>query len=344
MAMTADALSSRSQGWLRDTQFDLFLILGLTAFALLAGAAMTAEPALAGFVFFIDSWFLGFPHVAATISRLAPDKESLKRNRFLVFVLPVLVLAAISGITTVFGWALIATVYFYWQWYHTLRQSWGVAQLYRRQSSLPVRESAGAGEALFALVALWGLLHRMSMEPQYFLSPELPLLLVPVPVWFADGVGVVAVAGLLWWAYGRVREAMTGTLPLAHTLFCASHYIVFITGYIVLDDITGGWLVTNIWHTSQYLLLVWLFNEKAAAKGAAQGWFMRVTATNRPIAYFGLCMIIAVPVYFLIYQNFFLGAAGIMLALIANQTLNFHHFIVDAIIWRRRTAPAPAHV
>jgi hypothetical protein len=342
MAMTADALSSRSEGWLRDRHFDLFLIIGLLAMALLAGAAMVMWPAAVGFVFLADSWLLGYPHVAATISRLAPDRESLKRNRFLVLVLPLLVLAFIAGTTAFIGWALIATIYFYWQWYHTLRQSWGVAQLYRRQSPVLVRESAVAGEALFALVALWGLLHRMSMEPQYFLSPTLPLLIPQVPAWLADSVGAVAVAGLLWWAYGRLSEAMNGTLPLAHTLFCASHYIVFITGYVILDDIMVGWLVTNVWHTSQYLLLVWLFNEKAAAKGAVKGWFMRATATNRPLAYIGLCMAIAVPVYFLIYQNFYLGTAGLMLALIANQTLNFHHFIVDAVIWRRRPVPTPA--
>lgn len=342
MAMIADSIRAPSAGWLRNRDFDLLLIVGLVAAAMLAGVVITLQPAAVGLVLLADSWLLGYPHVVATFSRLVPDKESLARYRFLVFGLPVAVVATTAALTAIFGFVLIATIYFYWQWYHTMRQSWGVAQLYRRQSPVPVREPVGSAEALFSLVAAWGLLHRMSAAPEYFLNATLPLWLPPVPVWFADGVGVMAIAGLLWWSAARIREAISGQLPVVHTLFSASHYLIFIVGYVVMDDIVGGWVVTNIWHTGQYLMLVWLFNEKACAKAVSKGWFFRLTRDNRPARYFAFCMILALPVYFLLTQNFFWGPAGLVVALVLNQTLNFHHFIVDAVIWRRRSMPAGA--
>ena len=108
-------------------------------------------------------------------------------------------LAVTTGIALSVGIVLVATIYFYWQWYHTLRQSWGVAQLYRRRSPVPVGDPPMLAEGLFTLVALWGLLHRLTTAPEYFLFPSLPIAVPHVPVWFADGVGVLAVVGLAYW-------------------------------------------------------------------------------------------------------------------------------------------------
>ena len=299
-------------------------------------------PASLALILLADSWLLGYPHVAATFMRMAPDKVGLRTHRFLMFGLPVMVIATTAALAIGFGIALIATIYFYWQWYHTLRQSWGVAQLYRRRSSVPVREHPLFAEGLFALVALWGLLHRLTTAPDHFIYPSLPLSLPHVPAALADGVGVLAIAGLAWWAVARLREAFAGELPLAHTLFSASHYLIFIVGYIAMDDIAGGWVVTNVWHTAQYLMLVWLFNENARVKAGAQGWFFEATRGNRAWRYFLVCLVAAAPVYYAINSTFLWGATGIMVALVLNQTLNFHHFIVDAVIWRARKKPAGA--
>ena len=107
------------------------------------------------------------------------------------------------------------------------------------------------------------------------------------------------------------------------------------------QNITGGWLVTNIWHTAQYLMLVWVFNENQNGKPANPGdWFRRFTDGNRAWAYMAVCIILAWPVYALINASLSWGATGLMVALIASQTLNFHHFIVDSVIWRARRKPA----
>lgn len=93
-------------------------------------------------------------------------------------------------------------------------------------------------EALFALVPLWGLLHRLSTAPTHFLFPNLPIIVPHAPGALANGV--VACAGLAYWAFCRAREAWDGEFALTHTLFSASHCLIFIVGYILMDDISGG--------------------------------------------------------------------------------------------------------
>ena len=336
-----DSARLPAAGWLRSRDFDLVLICGITALALAAGGLIALMPAALALILLADAWLLGYPHVAATFLRLAPDRRGLENHRFLIFGLPLIVLAATSALAIGFGFVLIATIYFYWQWYHTLRQSWGVAQLYRRRSAVPVRENPLFAEGLFALVALWGLLHRLTTAPDYFIYPSLPIIVPHVPVWLADGVGVLAVSGLAWWGISRVREYLKGELPVAHTLFSASHYLIFIAGYVIMDNVAGGWVVTNIWHTAQYLMLVWMFNENVAQKAApdSKGWFLELTK-NRWLLYFSLCLVAVFPIYFAINSAMLFGATALFVALVANQTINFHHFIVDAVVWRQKRKPA----
>lgn len=341
MAVAADSLSV-APGFLRSPGFDALLLGGLTAAALAAGGLGAADPAWLAVVLLADNWLLGFPHVAATFTRLVPDRASVRQHRFLVFGLPVLVVGCTAALALGLGLWAVGTVYFYWQWYHTVRQSWGVAQLYRRKSPVPVGEDPRLAEALFYLVPIWGLLHRLTTAHDHFLLPSLPIAVPVVPAALADGVGLLAGLGLAWWLVQRIREAAAGRLPLLHTLYAASHYLVFYVGYVALDDLAGGWVVTNIWHTAQYLMLVWLFNENQLARGQerAPGTFWSLSHGNRAGAYYAMCFLGALPVYAAITWIFHAGASGLLVAIVLNQTLNFHHFIVDSVIWRLRKRPA----
>jgi hypothetical protein len=338
MMNAAVAGQANVSGWLRNPDFDILLICGLTGLALFAGLVIALVPGALPVVLLTDNWLLGYPHVVATFTRVAPDRAGVRAHRFIVFVLPVLVVAATAALAIGIGITLVATIYFYWQWYHTMRQSWGVAQLYRRKANGRVLENPRFAEALFVLVPLWGLLHRLTKAPDHFLYPSLPIWVPAVPPMLANAVGAVACAGLALWLVARTREWLRGELPLLHTVFSATHYMIFIVGYIVMDDVAGGWVVTNIWHTGQYLMLVWLFNENGGTT-AMRGWFRAVTQGNRAVFYFALCLVVAFAVYSAISGSFAWGPSGIVFAVIASQTLNFHHFITDALIWRSRRAP-----
>src|SRR3977135_213163 len=117
MALVADSVRAPRPGWLRTRDFHFVLIFGLAALALAAGGAIAMAPAALGLILLADSWLLGYPHVAATFVRLVPDRASLHAHRFLVFGLPIAVIAVTASLVICFDPALAATFSFSCQWY-----------------------------------------------------------------------------------------------------------------------------------------------------------------------------------------------------------------------------------
>ena len=345
MSVAADlAISRPPAGRLGSADFDSLLLPGLTSLSLLVGLLVAIRPDAIGIILLADNWLLGFPHVTATFTRLVPDREAVRRHWFLVFVLPFIVVAVTAALAFGLGLWAVATIYFYWQWFHTARQSWGIAKLYERKANGLVREDPRFLELMFYLVPVWGLLHRLTTAHDHFLLPNMQIAVPLIPVALANGVGVLACAAMAVWGWGRFRDWLDGRLAVRHTQFTIAHFAIFIVGYVVMDDMTGGWIVTNIWHTGQYLMLVWLFNQRSLESGGTGpgAVFRRLTRGNRPWLYALWCFLIALPVYLSFSWFSVFGVYALAFAVIANQTINFHHFIVDGVIWRSRRI-APAH-
>src|SRR5438128_1802740 len=96
------------------------------------GAAVAVEPALFLPLLIFHSWCFSFDHVVATFTKLAGAPADRRRNRFLIWGLPPLTLAATFAAGQSAGIGVLNTGYFWFQWFHTIRQSWGIAQHYRR--------------------------------------------------------------------------------------------------------------------------------------------------------------------------------------------------------------------
>jgi hypothetical protein len=168
---------------------------------------------------------------------------------------------------------------------------------------------------------------------------------VPVPAWAASVVGCIALGLLAYWVLDRARAWREGRLAVAHTVYLASHFTIFLVGYIVIPNIDHGWLAINIWHNSQYLLFVWLFNRNRFKGGVdPQARFLSwIVQPGRAWAYFGWCMLVTVLLYTAFNLTISVTAAAtataLPLVLIIYQTVNFHHYIVDSMIWKLRKAP-----
>jgi hypothetical protein len=328
-------------GWLRNRSFDLWFTLGIAGIALLSGVVVVAQPALFGLVLFLDVWLLGYHHVVATYTRLCFDRDSFITHRFLIIWLPPMVLAATVGLAAGIGPWTLPTIYLYWQWFHYTRQSWGISQGYRRKSGGLVTESERLSKLAFYLLPLWGILHRSHQAPAEFLGLELKTL--PVPGMLVDVVGAAALVALAWWIAGRLAAWWRGQLPWPHTLFVSSHFAIFYVGYILIDRIDHGWLVLNIWHNAQYVAFVWLFNTNRFKNGIdpKARFLSTISQPDRKTIYFMTCFAISTLLYLAIWLGIdtFRGHFEAMLlpvALIVYQTINFHHYIVDALIWKLR--------
>jgi hypothetical protein len=339
--MTTDAATATAgPGWLRNHSFDLAFVRGVLLLALLSGFIVVARPELFIYVLVADLWLLGYHHVISTYTRLAFDKQSLKEHRFHVFVLPFIVFAVTFGVAWAVGIWIVATVYLYWQWFHYTRQSWGISQVYRAKSGGLVDEPELYSKLCFYLLPLWGILYRSWQAPDEFLFVELRV--IPTPELLVDVVGFAAILSVLVWIANRVRAWRAGRLPVAHTWYMLSHFLVFFVGYLLIDDITMGWLVINVWHNAQYILFVWLFNANRFKNGVDQSaeFLSTISQPQNFVRYMFWCLVISTTIYFtvnVVTQNQVF--AGLPLMVLAYQTLNFHHYIVDSRIWKVRKKP-----
>ena len=336
-------------GWMRSGPFDLFFIFGVAALALATGGVVVLKPQWFTIILLLDLWLLGYHHVVSTFTRISFDKSSFREHRFLVIILPWIVLVATLAVGLTVGLWALATTYLYWQWFHYTRQSYGIARIYGRKAG-----PAAAGEmqatvwALY-LIPLWGILHRSHQSPKKFLGMELVCL--PTHRFVVYVAGAAAVASLLIWTLRQWRAARAGRLSVALTLYALSHFVIFYVGYLYIEHITYGWLVINVWHNAQYILLVWSYNNNRFKQGVdPEHKFLSVISQRQVkniLAYGAVCLAIS-SVFYGVLQlilNLELNVAAIPLAVvIVYQTVNFHHYIVDGLIWKVRKKQLQKHL
>lgn len=327
---------SLSKGWLMNPRFDMTLIFGVAGLALLGGWVSVVKPNLFPLLLFWDLWLLGTHHVIATFTRLCFDVDSFKQHKFLVLGLPVIVVAGTTAAALAIGPWIIPTTYLYWQWFHYTRQSYGIARVY--QSKLDPK--AKPDSLIIYLLPLSGILYRSYQNPGTFLGMELRCL--PVPLWVVQLFFAASAAALVWWVIQEFREYRQGTFKVGYSLYMITHIAIFTVGYVAIRDINFGWLVLNIWHNAQYLMFVWMYNNKRFKDQIDPRHPFLSTLSRRKFqwAYHIVTLGITVIVYNSLQMTVSqLSTAALPVALVVYQAINFHHYIVDGIIWKVRQKP-----
>lgn len=347
--MTAQTTTSAFQGWhvragwLHSPLYDSILLFGVLGIALGAGAVVTNHPNLFMLLFLADLWLLGYHHVVATFSKLAGTPQDRKENSFLIYIAPALVLGAVVAMIYFIGIWSVITTYFFLQWFHYVRQSYGISVFYgTRVPDLP-RQNRWALKAVLWCVPIWGVLHRCAQGWDVFLFQDFWMPHVP---WSLVSIAAI-VSGIIifLWVVSCLVAWKKGQLPLGQTLFIASHMLVFYLAYVFIKDINHGWLVVNIWHNAQYILFVWLYNTRRFSNYTGQGakllaWLSQPKPV-RIILYFYVTLAISSVFYGVLSKGFSLVAQDnivllTMLYVLAFQTINFHHYLADGYIWKAR--------
>ncbi len=330
--------------WLRGPGFDLGLIVGVLALALVFGAVASADPRLWGWVLLLDLWVLAYPHVASTYTRVAFDRQAVRAHWFLLFALPPLVLAATAGVALLGGVVVLNSIYFYWQTWHYTRQSYGISRAYRRVGGAAPDGRDLLGDCVLFGFPIWGLLHRAHQRPPEFYNT--PLWSPAVPSSLVVAAGLFALVALALWTarqLGLSRRLGPPARP-GHALFLLSHVIVTVVSYVAIREITRGWLFINIWHNAQYLLFVWAFNARRFRGGLdpARPFLSRLSQPEHALRYALVCLGLGGGFYWLLGLATGRGDWQMLpMVLVCHQAVNFHHYLVDAVIWRSpRTSPA----
>jgi hypothetical protein len=335
LSPAAAAPAERPSGWLRGPAFDGALLLVPLALALGLGAAAAVHPPFFFHALMFDIWVLAYPHVTSTYTRIAFDRADLQRHWPLLTLVPLLALAGTAGVGALGGVGGLFTAYYLGQTYHYARQSYGIARAYRRR---------GGGEAATGLLAdavvyafpVWGLLHRAQQGHSTFYQN--PLLLPRVPAPAAHLAGGVAVALFMAWGYRELRALRAGRHH-GHALFVLSHVLVTAVSYLLVTDITVGWLIVNIWHNAQYLFFVWGFNTARFHRGVddRSAFLSRLCQPRNVGAYALVCVAIGAGIHELIEvagKHLQVGLFPVLLVL--HLSVNFHHYLVDGVIWKRQ--------
>ena len=325
------AQSAPSRGLLRSPSFDLAFTVGLLALALGLGALASIDAWWFAWVLIAELWLFAYPHIASTYTRIAFDREAVRRHRFLLFGLPPLVLAGTGGIVAIGGAGALGTLYYYWQAWHYSRQSFGIARAYRR--------AAGAGgpdllaDGVVFAFPLWGLCHRGFQHPGSFY--DLPLYGPEVPFFVDAAMGAIALSSLAVWLVRTVRARAPGSLwP---SLFVLSHVVITAVSYVVVSDVTKGWIVINIWHNAQYLLFVWAQNARRFERGVEpeRAFLSKLCQPESVLRYAAVCAVLGWGFYFALGRvSARITWPLIPMVLVTHMAVNFHHYIVDAVIWR----------
>jgi hypothetical protein len=192
-------------------------------------------------------------------------------------------------------------------------------------------------------VPLYGILYRSWQNPDTFLGMKLKFL--PTPYWVVSVAGIASVVIVVWWLVNQFNAYQKGEMKLGYTLFMLSHLIVFMTGYIVINDINYGWLCLNVWHNAQYVMLVWVFNNSNFKSGIdpRHKFLSTISQTKNIYLYFTICIGVSTLIYFSSSKMLgLLNFTSLPLAVVFYQAVNFHHYIVDGIIWKSRKQPLTA--
>ena len=341
-----DTARRAQPAWLRDPGFDSALVLGGIALALLSGTAIVIEPSLFYPILVVDLWVLGYHHVIATFTRLCFDKASFEQRRWMiVYLVPAVALATVLAAWQI-GIGIIVTIYFYWQWWHYTRQSWGISRAYRRADPEAAYEDGWLDLAIFYSLPIYGMLLRSSENHALFIGNELWSL--PVPDVAASAAGYAAAALVTIWAARRLVAAFRRRLATVHTLYMLTHFAIFAVAYVWIPDITLGWLLINIWHNYQYILFVWMFNNRRFHGGIdpRARFLSYISQSGRLWLYMLTCIAITGVIYWGVLRAIdWLLFAGLSATIVLYQIVNFHHYIVDALLWKSRgsgAAHAPA--
>lgn len=338
MGLSFSALAPAEQT-LRSPRFDTLFVYGTAGASLLVLGLLMANPVIFPLLFLLHIWALGYHHVVATYTRL-----NLREHKFLLIGLP-LILVAITGLITglVGAWVVIS-IYYYWNSFHLVRQSYGVCKIYERKASDDAVINRRLNEAIIYLIPLWGVLYRSWQSPDSFLY--MPMKFIPVPEWLVQAAGALAIGAILVWGWQQVRLYRQKRLPWLLTAYMLSHIAMFTVGFVVVKDINQGFIITNTWHTTQYLMIVWLFNHNRFSAGIdpAHPFISEISQGPRIGKYLAVCAGASTALYLLLYQfgSASIGTIVLPLTMICIMSLNFHHYVVDAIIWKVRK-PAIRH-
>ncbi len=329
-------------GTLRNSTVDFNIIILPVIIALLAWVAVAINPDWFWPILLADFWLLGYHHVIATFTRMERDPETGKLNYpFLWLVAPILIFALVAAMVVYWGIITVVSIYLYWQFWHYLRQSEGISKAYLGACKASEFAHHRIVRLLFYGVPLASFLTMLGRQHSTFIN--LPVYIPNIPSWIIAAVWLMMLAAAGYLMFELIKGRLANTkISMLYAGYAVSHLLIFVFAYGLTESLDHGWLALNIWHNLQYLVFVWLFNSNQQRRNRLQHRpiLQYLSSPRRAWLYFLTTFTITTVVYTIVeksaglFPQDYITLAAVFVILY--QTINFHHYVVDANIWKLR--------
>lgn len=318
-------------GSMRNPAFDAWFVFFPLSLAFILAVILTKYPEYTVFAIASVFWISSNTHAVMTYTKAVWDKPNRKKYIHYMTWIPLLQFSACIAVSAWAGAAALVSVYFYLQLFHYVRQSYGLSTIYKK---LSVDETPSwLHQGALYMLPLWGVL--LAMEHGFFFFSEevysfnigkLPLLIF----------GFCTITTCALWLLNQVRAMTNKTFSLWYFLYMLSHFMVFYISLFYFEDRVQGWICVAFWHGIQYVLFIWNHFQHISNKDSdGEVKILKFMTKNIYILSLASLIIGGLFIYALkiILGSTVLWAVPVFFALML--TLNFNHYLIDAIIWRR---------
>jgi hypothetical protein len=246
-------------------------------------------------LFLINIWLFSLPHTFSTFTRA--DRRSVKKVA-LTFSLLAIFMIAILTISNVSGVVFLYSIYFYWQQFHYGKQNLGLSRWKTDEAQINIDKGFYLSIVALSLIGLLG------NGPQAFFGYVLyfPMtLIVSKLTIFSLMLGLTAT-----YIFFRPKQVV-------HAL---EHTFIFSLAYLYCEHFALGWLLLNVFHNLQYLNFMKSYEAK----------FSFLLA---PVLLTSMLFILQ----FQVIKGLIIFSLPLSLSLMI--ALNFTHYTLDGLIWKR---------
>ena len=264
-------------------------------------------------IFLLNMLLLSYPHtIAGFIRDDVIKKEKLRIPfLFLIFTITLSTLYKYTDLTVLYN------IYFYYQLYHYHGQNYGVMN-----SAQTDNGTRGLFRFLLYLSTLSNLLLVSQNTRFHFFGrsiyfPVDPILLENHYLMISVILSTIFIILIFFIrSKNRLGKDLSKSLVIHHLVFAAAFH--WINNPII------GWLSLNILHNLQYLCFNWSYRSKRKMKFA-----------SHPVAFHALLILLSIVVISLLKLSAQKLPYILPWAFILGLSLNFTHYHLDSIIWKR---------
>lgn len=331
-------LSKERSDWLISPGHDLLFYSGLSFVSAIVvlGLGRVVDP-LKLFVWF--NLVLTVGHYAPTWMRALLDREEFKTHRTSIILFP-LVFLAVVWVTRARP-EVLAVVIYLWDRFHAVMQNYGFLRLYDARAG---NKQRGRTEQLLLFSSALALMSfNMGLLAPFLnllTSVSVPLEVTPALVWALRGVTTgVAVLAFGRYVLEQLRARREGTFSVGKQAFLG----LLLAGHALMNATTNVFLLSaheKLYHSVQYVVLVWHYNRKRAVTRAAELTApMRVVFSARHPLFYVLAISLFVVVVAALFEwgGFSLGSGGEGFAFTRlGSAVALTHYYFDSFLWRVR--------